>query len=339
MIKNKLIVWVFVLIFFNSCQTESELNRESLKINMTLSTSLDVENLDWMVKFFKSVKIDHVNYVSKNNNDKIGININRIDNKEYKSLDLIMHDGNGIKQSMDVYDNSNLQDDIGKINVKDILKKSKLIDYVTTVSNSQIPNNFARDITIDLNKLESTTEKDIQNLIRNKIKKNPNSCTINVLVIKSNLKSQFNPPKIKNIPKEADPQSKVTEKSEKKSESQIVENIANVTPDFYTKRGLQLKYDINSLSWRNFGEVTYKIEFIDYVTGKVCCKIDDYKETKVTAKYLLNNLQCIKYTNRYIVKISTNAHIKGHEEKVSCCSIGFQSGGFAEDCSCDNVCD
>ena len=337
--KNKLIIWVFVLIFFNSCQTESELNRESLKINLTLSTQLDVENLDWMVKFFKYVKIDHINYVSKNNNDKIGININRIDNKEFKSLDLIMHDGNGIKQSMDVYDNSNLQDDIGKINVKDILKESKLIDYVTNVRNTPIPINFVRDITIDLNKLESITEKDIQNLIRKKIKKNPNSCTINVLVIKSNLKSQINPPVIKRVKIEADPQPEVIEDSQKKNESPIVEKIAKVTPDFYTKKGLQLKYDINSLSWRNFGEITYKIEFVDYVTGKVCCKIDDYKETKVTAKYLLNNLQCIKYTNRYIIKISTNARIKGHEEKISCCSIGFQSGGFAEDCSCDNVCD
>ncbi len=316
------------------CQNNNKLNLNTLKINVILNTPISFENCGWLNILFHSFQVGNVNYVSKNNNNKLGINLMRGDlpNKVYP-INLPLHDGNGLKFSMDVYDNANLSDDLENFNLLSTFDEYKLSAYVTSNFTSKLaPETKKNTIYIDLNnpKNEEALKKEIAALIT----KNKNQCTINVVVNKSN---------VKEIPQKQ-PSDQNSPRDKIKEEPIGIQNVpqevsSKVNAEFKTPLGLKLKYDLNALSWHNFGDITYKIEFIDYVSGKVCCKIDEYNGTRITAKYLLNEVKCITFTNRYIIKISTNARLKGYAEKVTCCSIGFQSGGFSEDCSCDNTCE
>lgn len=319
------------------CQNNNELNLNSLKINVILNTPIDLDNSSWLSTLFQSFQVDNVNYVSKNNNNKIGINITRGDMpKKVYAVNLPLHDGNGIKYSMDVYDNANLNDDIENFNLKSTLTENQLYTYLTNQFTSNVAvENKNNTIVIDLN--NPTTDAKLKKEITSFIAKNKNLCVINVIVNKGNKKPAAAPPITTDTEIKSDPLKIKVSKDQIQVE---INHNANTKPnaDFFTPKKLILTKDLYKIKWRNFGEITYKISFIDYYSEKECCTTF-VKTNEVSASYLLETLSCIKPSNRYLIKISTVANVNGHPEKFGCCSIGFESGRFSEDCSCDNNCE
>lgn len=330
----KIILLSILIGFITSCQNNNELNTESLKINVTLNTSIDLDNSNWLASFFKSFNINNINYVSKNNNDKIGINLNRIDVKKINSLNLEMFDGNGLRNTMGVYDNSNLVADLEKLNIRNIFTNANLLQYISNVPQKSY-NESEYDGIINIS--SPLTESQIIKIITNKLSKNKNKCTVNFLVINNGKKTiTKRPPELPNTKERNDNQ--VT--NDLKIELNNPQQEKKANSDFYSKKGLQIKIDSDgkNIIWRNFGEITYTIEFIDYLSGKVCCSRYNYPTNSISVNQILTEFNCIKATNRYIIKITTNSGINRTQEKTDCCSIGFQSGHFAEDCQCDNAC-
>ena len=185
--KYRIFLLSFVYLLFIGCQNNNELDSETLKINVTLNTPIDIDNqnIDWLESLFKSFSLNNnINYVSKNNNGEIGININKADIKKFNCLNLEMHDGNGLRYSMGVYDNSNLVVDLEKLNIKTIITKSELNQYISSVpinSNNEIPTGYDGIIDID----KPLSEKQIQQIIIKKLNQNKNKCTVNFLVVRN----------------------------------------------------------------------------------------------------------------------------------------------------------
>jgi hypothetical protein len=177
---RKFILIIFVILSINSCQNNNELNTQTLKINVTLNTPIDLDNSNWLASLFKSFNIDSINYVSKNNNDKIGINLNRIDVKKFNSLNLEMFDGNGLRNTMGVYDNSNLVADLEKLNIRNIFTNSNLLQFISNVPQKSY-NESEYDGIINIS--SPLTESQIIKIITHKLSKNKNKCTVNFLVI------------------------------------------------------------------------------------------------------------------------------------------------------------
>lgn len=335
-----ILTMVFILQLIG-CQNKNELNLNTLKINVTLNTPIDLDNSVWLSTLFQSFQVNNINYVSRNNNNKIGINIIRGDlPKKIYAVNLPLQIGNGIKLSMDVYDNTNLSDDLENFNLKSVFNENNLYAYVT----NQFTGNLAvenKNLVIDLN--NPISEAKLKKEIASFISKNKNQCVINVVVKKSNKKQMpipFNPP---GPTDQTGLTAKETTFKDPKDPDIAVEpnktiSSSKANADFYSQKKLILTKDLNKIKWRNFGEISYKIEFVDYYSEKVCCWTV-VKTNEVTAAYLLETLNCIKPSNRYLIKISTIAKIDGYPEKFGCCSIGFESGRFSEDCSCENNCE
>ncbi len=194
--KYRIFLFPFVYLLFTGCQNNNELNSESLKINVTLNTPIDIENqnIDWMASLFKSFTLNNnINYVSKNSNGEIGININRADIKKINCLNLEMHEGNGLRYSMGVYDNSNLVVDLEKLNIKSIITNSKLNQYISSVPiNLNNDNTKKYDGIIDIN--QPLTEKEITRIIKNKLTNQKSNCTVNFLVVSNKKISVQTPP-------------------------------------------------------------------------------------------------------------------------------------------------
>ena len=188
----KIILLSILIGFITSCQNNNELNTETLKINVTLNTSIDLDNSNWLASLFKSFNINNINYVSKNNNDKIGINLNRIDVKKINSLNLEMFEGNGLRNTMGVYDNSNLVADLEKLNIRNIFTNANLLQYISNVPQKSY-NESEYDGIINIS--SPLTESQIIKIITNKLSKNKNKCTVNFLVINKVVKKRVIIPK------------------------------------------------------------------------------------------------------------------------------------------------
>jgi hypothetical protein len=285
-------------------------------------------------------EIDNVNYVSKNVDGEIGINLINPQNEEIKPFSLQNYDGNGMRKYFGVYDKMNLDDDLDKFDLKSSITHNGLDSYFSSLKSITGTKNFDM---IEINLADSIPQTDIIKKVTSKIKSNPNNAIINIAVI--DVEKQIPVENLKTIESE----SNITEVKKENEEASRKENIdfkskfSNETLEAFRKNiSLSIDVDINkkTVIWgKSFGlDFPYKIEFIDYVSGSVVCSKNGYTMNSLTATYILQEFSCIKPNNRYILKVTTQANITGYNEISDCCSIGFQSGHFSEDCECDNTC-